>query len=155
MYDFETNKKSNLFFIKVPEEEEETSKTAEKKIKALIKLETNIYNDITIVSVSRMEVDTKIKPILVNFDKLNDKENVLEKSEALKKCIVVIEEHLPKKIQKRRKELRKILRVMKRGNPSKQAYLQYDKLYVDGKTFVYNEATGNVTENENDQGLKR
>ena len=155
MYDFETNKKKTLIFQKVPNDKSETPKSLEKKVKSLIKLETNIHNNVELVSVKRVDNGQKVDPIHVKFDKLVDKENVLEKSEALKKSYVVIEEHLPKNLQNKRKELRKILRVLKRGNPDKPGYLQYDKLFVDGKTFFYDEITRNVIEKENTQALKR
>lgn len=35
---------------------------------------------------------------------------------------------------------------MKRANPEKNCFLEYDKLYVDHKIFVYNEALGQVVE---------
>ncbi len=41
---------------------------------------------------------------------------------------------------------------VKKANPEKVCYLEYDKLYVDSKIFVWNEALGQVIEQaENDR----
>ena len=41
---------------------------------------------------------------------------------------------------------------IKKANPEKACYLEYDKLYVDSKIFVWNEALGQVIEQaENDR----
>ena len=33
---------------------------------------------------------------------------------------------------------------MKKVNPEKRCFLQYDKLYIDGKVFMFNETSGKV-----------
>ena len=38
-----------------------------------------------------------------------------------------------------RQELRRFLRQVKRQNPEKTCFLEYDKLYVDHKPYVWNE----------------
>ena len=35
---------------------------------------------------------------------------------------------------------------IKRVNPEKSCYLEYDKLYVDSKIFIWNDALGQVIE---------
>lgn len=40
---------------------------------------------------------------------------------------------------------------MKRTNPEKNCFLEYDKLYIDHKIFVYNEAMGQVVEQSESQ----
>ncbi len=42
-------------------------------------------------------------------------------------------------------ELRRFLRKIKRANPERSCFLEYDKLYVDHKVYVYSEALGQVT----------
>ena len=35
---------------------------------------------------------------------------------------------------------------MRKANPEKSCFLQYDKLYIDSKIYVYNEVLGQVVE---------
>ena len=53
---------------------------------------------------------------------------------------------LSRKVRESRQELRKYMREVKRGDPSVVCNLQYDKLYIDSKIFVYNEVLGQVVE---------
>ena len=55
-------------------------------------------------------------------------------------------EDFSKKTREARQELRKFLRMVKKTNPERRCFLQYDKLYVEGKLFLYNEMTGQVEE---------
>ena len=36
--------------------------------------------------------------------------------------------------------------MVKKRNPERRCFLQYDKLYIDGKLFLYSELTGQVEE---------
>ena len=36
------------------------------------------------------------------------------------------------------------MRHVKKVNPEKRCFLQYDKLYIDGKVFMFNETSGKV-----------
>ena len=38
----------------------------------------------------------------------------------------------------------RFMRHVKKVNPEKRCFLQYDKLYIDGKVFMFNETTGKV-----------
>ena len=40
-----------------------------------------------------------------------------------------------------RQELRRFMRQVKRQNPEKTCFLEYDKLYVDHKPYVWNEVS--------------
>ena len=37
----------------------------------------------------------------------------------------------------------------KRINPEKRCFLQYDKLFIDGKVFIFSEASGSVEQQQN------
>ena len=37
-----------------------------------------------------------------------------------------------------------MLPQVRRANPEKSCFLQYDKLYIDGKLFAYSESAGKV-----------
>ena len=41
---------------------------------------------------------------------------------------------------------------MKKVNPEKRCFLQYDKLFIDGKVFMFSESTGKVEEQVKRQG---
>ena len=43
-----------------------------------------------------------------------------------------------------RQELRRFMRQVKRQNPEKTCFLEYDKLYVDHKPYVWNEVNSNI-----------
>ena len=38
----------------------------------------------------------------------------------------------------------RFMRHVKKVNPEKRCFLQYDKLYIDGKVFMFNETSGKV-----------
>ena len=44
--------------------------------------------------------------------------------------------------------IRRFMRHVKKVNPEKRCFLQYDKLYIDGKVFMFNESTGKVFQTE-------
>ena len=54
--------------------------------------------------------------------------------------------YVSRRVRESRNELRKFMREMKRGNPACTVMLQYDKLYVDNKCYIYNDVEGRVTE---------
>ena len=40
------------------------------------------------------------------------------------------------------------MRHVKKVNPEKRCFLQYDKLYIDGKVFMFNETSGKVVDSK-------
>ena len=83
---------------------------------------------------------------MVTFESFRDREDVFLKSQMMIGSWVYVTEDLAKHIIKARKELRKFMVMVKTNSPKTRCYLQYDKLYVDGKLFVYKEALGKVEE---------
>ena len=71
---------------------------------------------------------------------------MLQASKCLRNSIISVTEDFSKKTREARQELRKFLRMVKKTNPERRCFLQYDKLYVEGKLFLYNEMTGLVEE---------
>ena len=51
---------------------------------------------------------------------------------------------MSRRVRECRAELRKFMREVKKGNPAASVCLQYDKLYVDGKCFVWNDHRAKV-----------
>jgi len=50
-----------------------------------------------------------------------------------------VTEDMSRRVRECRQELRKFMRDVKRGNPTAAITLQYDKLYVDNKCYVWND----------------
>ena len=68
-----------------------------------------------------------------------DKEDVLRKSSLLRGSNIHVTEDMNRKTRESRNELRRFMRTIKRTNPSVNCVLQYDKLVVDNKIFVWND----------------
>ena len=64
----------------------------------------------------------------------------------MRNSVISVTEDFSRKTREARQELRKFLRLVKKSNPERRCFLQYDKLYIDGKLFLYSEVTGQVEE---------
>ena len=53
---------------------------------------------------------------------------------------------LARRVRESRLELRKFMRELKKNNPSAVCSLQYDKLYVNHKCYVWSDVQGRVVE---------
>ena len=84
------------------------------------------------------------RPVLVTFENFKDREDVLRNSKVLRRSSVTVTEDLSKRTRESRQELRKFMRNVKRTAPEKLCFLQYDRLFVDHKIFVWNEIAGQV-----------
>ena len=151
MYDFEINKKNNLIFYGIPNEINEKEAQLVAKIKEMIRNHMKIRRDVIITSAARMHTGPEVfncRPALVTFEEFRDREEVLKNSKLLKKPTISVTEDLSKRTRVARQELRRLVRHVKKVNPEKRCCLQYDKLYVDGKCFVWNDHRGKVTNPE-------
>ena len=147
MYDFEINKKNNLIFYGIPNENNEKEPQLLAKIKDMIRNHMKIRRDIVITSATRMYTGPEVfncRPTLVTFEEFRDREEVLKNSKLLKKPTISVTEDLSKRTRIARQELRKFMRHVKKVNPEKRVCLQYDKLYIDGKLYAYSETSGKV-----------
>ena len=57
-----------------------------------------------------------------------------------------VTEDLSKKTREARLGLRKYMREVKRRSPEKNCFIEGDKLFVEGKIFVFNETDNKVVE---------
>ena len=149
MYNFESNLKNNLIFYGVGQEERETSEKLLLKVKDVMKSHMKISREIHISHVSRVYSGPEVqgyRPVLVSFENYRDKEDVLQASKCLRNSLISVTEDLSKKTRESRQELRKFMRHIKKTAPEKKCFMQHDKLFVDGKMFVFNEIHGNVEE---------
>ena len=152
MYDFEANKKNNLIIYGIPNEAHERENNLTIKVKELIKAEMKIRRELVITSASRMFTGPEVfgcRPVLVTFEDFKDREEVFKNSRLIKKPTISVTEDLSKRTRESRQELRKFMRHVKRINPEKRCFLQYDKLYIDGKVFVFSESSGAVEQQKN------
>ena len=152
MYDFDANKKNNLIVYGLQNEAHEKENSLIVKVKELIRLNMKIRRELVITTASRMFTGPEVfgcHPVLVTFEDFKDREEVLNNSRFIKKPTISVTEDLSKRTRESRQELRKFMRHVKRINPEKRCFLQYDKLYIDGKLFVFSEASGTVEEQRN------
>ena len=152
MYEFEVNKKNNLIFYGIPNEGHEKENKLIMKVKELIKANMKVRRELVITTASRMFTGPEVfgcRPVLVTFEEFKDREEVLKNSKCIKKPTISVTEDLSKRTRESRQELRKFMRHVKRINPEKRCFLSYDKLYIDGKVFVFSEASGAVEQQKN------
>lgn len=101
------------------------------------------------------------RPVVVTFQEFKDREEVLRKSGVLKGNNIHITEDMSRwvkflfdvskkisfrRVREGRAELRKFLRDVKRQNPAANTVLQYDKLFVNHRCYVFSDIQGKVVE---------
>ena len=152
--DVETGRKNNLIFHGLPSEGKETSEKLVIKVKEIIKGQLNIHRPMFLTNVSRVTTGPDVmgcRPVVVTFESFKDKEEVLGKVRALGNRVALsVTEEFSKKTREARIELRKFVRQVKKNNPEKKCSLVYDKLFVDGKIFVFSEEEGRVVEQDHE-----
>ena len=108
MYDFEANKKNNLIFYGIPNAEHETENNLIVKVKEVIKLNMKVRRELVITTASRMFTGPEVmgcRPVLVTFEEFKDREEVLKKSQCIKKPTISVTEDLSKGTRESRPEL--------------------------------------------------
>ena len=158
MYDFEINKKNNLIFYGIPQEERETPQKLTKKITELIKVKISIQREMSMSNISRMYTGSDVqgcRPVLVTFEDFKDKEDVLKASKLFKKSVISVSEDLSKRTREARQQLRKFMKKVKKNRPDKHCFVQYDKLFIDGRVFMYSEKAGRVIEQKNNKEIEK
>ena len=166
MYEFESNMKNNLILYGISQEERETGERLVSKVREIIRSHFKIARDVVLTNVTRIYTGPEVqgcRPVLgtsqpvpitilpitkhvfsVTFESFKDKEDVLQASKCLRNSVISVTEDFSRKTREARQELRKFLRLVKKTNPERRCFLQYDKLYIDGKLFLYSEVTGQV-----------
>ena len=148
MYDFETNKKNNLIFNGLPNESRETPSKLLATVQEIIKTSMNISRDIGITSASRILTGPTIlgcRPVLVSFSNFKDREEVLANSKFLKVATNIhVTEDMSKKTREARQELRKFMVKVRKSNPEKRCFIQYDKLFINSRVFIFSQEEGRV-----------
>ena len=148
MYDYENTKKNNLIFYGIPTHRGETPAKLLMNIQEMIKNSLAIARDIRIENVNRVLNGPEVmgcRPVLVTFSDFKDKTEVLQKSKCVQKnSSISVTEDISKKTREARQELRRFMVNIKKHSPEKKAFIEYDKLYVNGRVFVYSKEEGKV-----------
>jgi len=145
--EFEKRKRSNLIFYGVRGEARETQSDLIHKITTIIRNSLNLKKSVTVSSASRIYSGPKVgscRPVVVSFEELHAREEVLKESGKLKGSNVFITEDLSRSTRDTRKELERFMREVKRNNPGAQVKLDYDKVEVGSKSYVFDYEEGRV-----------
>ena len=86
------------------------------------------------------------KPVLVTFEEYKDRDEVLRKSNTLKGSGLSVTEDMSRRVREARTELRKFMRELKKSNPAATCHVQYDKLFVNHRCYVWSESQARVVE---------
>ena len=71
---------------------------------------------------------------------------MLRKANTLKGSSLSVTEDMSRRVREARTELRKFMRDLKKTNPAATCHLQYDKLFVNHRCYVWSEAQAKVVE---------
>ena len=86
------------------------------------------------------------KPVLVTYEEYRDRDEVLRKSNMLKGSGLSVTEDMSRRVREARTELRKFMRELKKSNPAATCHVQYDKLFVNHRCYVWSESQARVVE---------
>ena len=149
------SRRENLRFFNMKEETRETWEETETKVRTYIKDELGIESEnIQIERAHRLLGKYKPRPVIVKFSFYKDKNKILRKYKDKVKTerengtlrsdeeTVRISEDFPENVRRIQKLL---IPFMKDAIESgKRAYLRFDKLVIDGATYVYREETQDI-----------
>ena len=107
--------------------------------------------------------DNVFRPVVVTFEEFKDREEVLRKAGVLKGNNIHVTEDMSRshtvssrtsfhpvfisrRVRESRTELRKFMRDVKKQNPAANILLQYDKLFVNHRCYVWSDFQGKVVE---------
>lgn len=179
LYEFEVNKKNNLIFYGLAGENRETPSVLIMKINSILKQTLSLRRDIVITKAARMQTGPDVggcRPIVVTFEDFNDREQVLRKAAMLKGSNIHITEDMSRlvsrpclgfyistmmifvcrRVRESRQELRKYMREVKKNCPSSVCNLQYDKLYVNHRCYVWSDVQARVVQySPGDEAVER
>ena len=146
-----------MIFFGLPREEKETEKMLMMKIMDILSIKLSIKRNIIISSVRRMYSNPAVSncvPVLVTFDNIKDKEDILKLSHFKQFSGFSISEDLSKKAKQSKDQLNKFMMNIKKNNPAQKCVMQVDNLAVEGQTFKFDEEKGIVPEKEADKITK-
>lgn len=147
------SRRNNLIFhgIPHPQGQPETWADCEKAVRKVIREELGIKDDVEIERAHRLRSGKTPHPIIVCFGSFKAKERILEARRTLrnKKSAVFVSEDFTPRVRDVRRKLLPFLKEAKNAN--KKAFLRFDTLVIDGKTFLYDPAKDGVVERQRRQ----
>ena len=134
--------KNNLLFFKITEETEQADREIEQcipKVQRIMEESMGIENaryTINIKGARRLgKFDAaKTRPVLVEFDKFDDRETVRKASPNLKDTDYGVSQQFTREVVLKRRKLLPILKAAR--SDKKKAFLSFDKLYIDGELYT-------------------
>merc|ERR1719210_1730954 len=153
MYDFEANKRNNLIFYGIPNDPNESSESLVVKMQGLLKEKLLLKREIPLTQALRDDTGPAVsgrRPVIVTFENFKDRDSVLRRAPVLKKSGLHVTEDLSKSVREVRANLTKFMRTWKKQNPESYCHLQFDKLYIDNRLYVWDKESGEVVEQEGD-----
>ena len=140
------NRRSNLIIHGIPDSKNETWEETESKLKTFLKQDLDIdADDVSFERVHRLPSYAEVRPVIAKLTRYKDKENVLRvwrKKDP--KPDIRIAEDFTKRIRTIRTKL--VPHMLKAREAGKRASLRYDKLVIDGKTFMYDTNSDEIKE---------
>jgi len=116
-------------------------------VRNVLKNKLNIGREIVIMRCQRVFNGSDAKgnrPIVVNFQKWSDKEEILRKSKILQSSGLSVTEDFSRAAKRRRRELEKLVKEVRAADPERKCAFKYDKLLIDGDVFVFNDLEGRI-----------
>ena len=132
--------KRSLIFHGIPQDTVEREDCLKIKVSSIIKNNLQVRSEMIISSLTRVIDCPKITgshPVLVTFQKFEDKEEVLKKAGLLGGTKVHIMEDMNMRIKESKTQLRRLMRAVKMNNPEAVCSLNYDLLYVDKSVYAW------------------
>ena len=145
------SRRNNLIFhgIPRPQGQTETWADCEKAVKNALKEELGIDDDIQIERAHRLRSASKGgQPIIACFNSYKMREKILAERRALKnkRSPIFISEDFTPKVRDQRRKLLPFLKEAK--NAGKKAFLRFDNIVIEGKSFVFDPVSENIKERQ-------
>ncbi|KAL8579991.1 hypothetical protein ACOMHN_054113 [Nucella lapillus] len=130
------NRKSNLLFFGIPTTASEVWSDSEKKACDFIKNDMGI-SDLVVEYAHRVG-----KAIMVIFQSIKAKEQVLIQARRLKHSSVYVREDFSPAVRKKRNALQPLLRSLR--DDGKRAYLRFDRVVCEGTSYTFDVGTASI-----------
>jgi len=140
----------SLLFHGVPVPDNESFYTKAKVVSEIIRKTLGIRREVLITGLNRLiPVESEIggwPPISVSFQSPEDREEVLSRGGAVRGSNIQITADMTRTMREGWGELTKFMARVRERYPGSKCELQNDRLYVDGRMFVWNKKAEKVEE---------
>ncbi|XP_070573906.1 uncharacterized protein [Ptychodera flava] len=137
-------KRDNLIFKGLDQDENESWDQTESKVKSFITEKLGIDGEI--IEFDRVHrltnARTRPQPIIAKFSRYQQRKQVFEAAKNLKGTDFQISEDFTRRVRDTRRKLGRHLAAAR--NEGKRAFLSFDKLKIDGTTYVYDTSSDDI-----------